>query len=423
MQTEARTTLKVPITYHSNQNKIFFGSKAKKKVIAKGRRFGLTNGYAHRAIEYLLDGISPGLWVDTVNSNIDRYVERYFYLILKNLPPKYWKWRQQKKELDICGHKLDMRSADRPELIEGFAYKFIMLNEAGIILRKEYLYYNTILPMTLDFNPDFYIGGTPKGKGLFHELAVIADNPDSKNQEFFRFTSFDNPYLTQKDVKELTNEIPKSIQEQEVYAKFLEDQSTVFRNLEKCAVAKPKEPESGKQYYLGADVARLQDYTVINVMDDDGNQVYMDRFNKIDWKFQEEKIAFVAKKYNNAQIWLDATGVGDPIFEALRDMDLDVQAYKFTNESKKQLIQLLMMSLEQEKIKIFEKKDLNGKVQYNEMVIFEYEMTSSGLIRYQAPEGYHDDCVIGLALANWGVEHGNIGAAAIPSVGTGDIWA
>lgn len=407
MRTETLKQSPVPIYYHSNQKRIFFDSKVKKKVIAKGRRFGLTKGYANRAIEYLLDGVSPGLWVDTVNTNIDRYMERYFFPILKQIPSKYWKWRQQRKELDICGHKLDMRSADRPELIEGFAYKFIMLNEAGIILRKEYLYYNTILPMTLDFNPDFYIGGTPKGKGLFHELAVKADNPQNENQEFFRFTSFDNPYLTQKDVQELTKEIPKSIQEQEVYAKFLEDQSTVFRNLDKCATAKPREKDSGETYFMGADLARLQDYTVITVMDNEGNQVYMDRFNEIDWKLQEKRIKLVAEKYNNAQVWLDVTGVGDPIYEALVDMGVNVYPYKFTNESKKQLIQMLMMSLEQEKIKIFDKKDPLGKVQFDEMVIFEYEMTSSGLIRYQAPEGYHDDCVVSLALANWGVQQGS----------------
>ena len=310
MQTQEVQKVSVPIYYHPKQKEIFFDYPEKKKVIAKGRRFGLTKGYANRAIEYLLDGISPGLWVDTVNTNIDRYIERYFYPVLKHLPPSSWKWRQQRKELEIFGHKLDMRSADRPELIEGFAYKFIMLNEAGIILRKDYLYYNTILPMTLDFNPDFYIGGTPKGKGLFHELAVRAKNPEKKDQRFFQFTSFDNPFLTQKDVIELTKEIPKSIQEQEVYANFLEDQSTVFRNLLACAVAKPQKPDGGKRYHLGVDIARVQDYTVIDVLDEDGNQVYMDRFNILDWKTQRERIKHVSQLYNNAQVWLDATSMG-----------------------------------------------------------------------------------------------------------------
>lgn len=423
MSTETQVQDKVQIPYHSGQKKFFFDSKVKKKIIAKGRRWGLTRGYAHRSIEYLLDGVSPGLWVDTVYGNIDKYIERYFFPILRKMPQKYWRWRQQKKELEICGHKMDMRSADKPELIEGFAYRFIMLNEAGIILRKEYLYYNSILPMTLDFNPDFYIGGTPKGKGLFHELAVKADDPLTKDQEFFRFTSFDNPYLTQKDVKELTKEIPRSIQEQEVYAKFLEDESTVFRNLLRSATARAQKPIAGKRYYLGVDIARIQDYTVIDVLDDDGNQVYMERFNILDWRIQREKIKYVAQLYNNAQVWLDATSMGgDMMYEDLHNMGLDVHPYKFTNESKKQLVQALMISLDQEKIRIFDKEEPNGKVQFNEMVIFEYEITASGLIRYQAPEGYHDDCVYGLALANWGVQNGGGGAVGISKVGTGDIW-
>ena len=66
-------------------------------------------------------------------------------------------------------------------------------------------------------------------------------------------------------------------------------------------------------------------------------------------------------------------------------------------------------TLEQEKIRLFHKEDPLGKILRDEMLIFEYEMTPSGLIRYQAPEGYHDDSVIALALANWGVQQGGQG--------------
>jgi len=252
-------------------------------------------------------------------------------------------------------------------------------------------------------------------------LAIRADDPEKKDQRFFHYTSFDNPFLTKKDVIELTKEIPKSIQEQEVYAKFLEDQSTVFRNLKACAIAEPKKPVAGKRYYLGVDIARVQDYTVLDVLDEDGVQVYMERFNELDWKIQRERIKYVSQLYNNAQVWLDATSMGgDMMYQNLHDMGLDVQPYKFTNESKKMLVQSLMMSLEQEKIRMLNKEDPNGSIQFNEMVIFEYEMTSSGLIRYQAPEGFHDDCVFGLALANWGVQ--NSGPAGLVIVSKEDVY-
>lgn len=36
-----------------------------------------------------------------------------------------------------------------------------------------------------------------------------------------------------------------------------------------------------------------------------------------------------------------------------------------------------------------------------ELEIFEYEVLPSGKIRYTHPQGFHDDCVISLAMANW----------------------
>ena len=36
----------------------------------------------------------------------------------------------------------------------------------------------------------------------------------------------------------------------------------------------------------------------------------------------------------------------------------------------------------------------------NEMKWYEYRITSGSQITYNTPDGYHDDCVIALALAN-----------------------
>jgi hypothetical protein len=394
MEAQVAGRVTIPIHYHSGQEG-FFSFPAKKKVVAKGRRWGLTKGYANRAIEYLFDGVSPGLWVDTVNSNIDRYVERYFYPILRHLPPAHWEWRQQKKELTVLGRKLDMRSADRPELIEGFAYRFIMLNEAGIILRDEYLWHNAIQPMMLDFNPDVYVGGTPKGKGLFHELYVKAS--ETPGWKEFRFSSFDNPYLQQEELQELVDDIPPSIQRQEIYAEFMEDAGAVFRNVKACAIAKPAEPIQGQRYFAGIDLAKVKDFTTLIILDATGNQVFMDRFNILDWSVQKIRLAKSVQRYG-ARVLIDSTGVGDPIFEDLRRMGLDIQGYQFTNESKRQLIQALIMAFDLKQIQIFD-----DPVLVNECLIFGYEITGSGQIRYSAPEGekYHDDCVIALALANF----------------------
>ena len=156
--------ISLDITYHKNQQKIFFESKARYKVIAKGRRFGLTRGFANYVIDQMMDGVSPVLWVDTIYGNIDRYVERYFTPTLKQLPKNLWKYRSNRNDLKIMSSVCDFRSADRPENIEGFGYALIIINEAGIVLKNRSLWNESIRPMILDYKADVLIGGTPKGK-------------------------------------------------------------------------------------------------------------------------------------------------------------------------------------------------------------------------------------------------------------------
>jgi len=404
-QAQAQNNIDLNLRYHEGQDELFFRVKAKKKVIAKGRRVGFTQGGMQYAIETLADGIGPGLWVDTINSNIDRYVERYGYPVLNQIPSRYWMWRQQKKELDVFGQKLDMRSADQPERIEGFGYKFIILNEAGIILRNEYLWNNAIQPMMLDFNPDVIIGGTPKGKGLFHQLYQWGQDPLKPDWWSKTYSSFDNPFLSQDDLQALVDEIPASVQKQEIYGEFCDDSSTVFRNLKACSsVAGPQDPIFQAVYRAGLDLARLQDFTVLTILDKDGRQVFMDRFQHLDWSVQVNLIATQVKRYNNARLYVDSTGVGDPILEDLKQAGLDVHGHRFDNTFKSQIVNALMMALEKQDIAIFngdENGTPEGKVQMSELQIFEYEITKTGLVRYNAPPGFHDDCVIALALANW----------------------
>ena len=393
MADEARLRL----YYHSAQQRIF-DSPAKVKVVAKGRRFGYTRGCANYVIERMLDGCALVLWVDTINTNIDRYVERYFVPVLRQLPAQHWQWRQQKKELTILDRKCDFRSADQPERIEGFAYNLVVLNEAGIILDDPYLWENTIRPMTLDFKPEQIIGGTPKGKNVFFDLATKAqDRQDARyaDWEYFHFTSYDNPYIDKAEIAKLAEDLPELVRRQEIEGEFLDDATGVFRNLD-AAIGRSVEegPQEQVEYFMGVDLAKHVDFTVMVMLDKDGRQVNWKRINKLDWPYQKTLIAQVANAYH-ASVLVDSTGVGDPIYDDLRKFGLNIVGYKFTHESKKQLIEALMLSFEHGELAL-----LAEPIQANELKMFGFEITGSG-IKYSAPEGKHDDCVMALALANW----------------------
>ncbi|MFH1561884.1 MAG: hypothetical protein ABIF11_00485 [Nitrospirota bacterium] len=391
----------LPIKNFPAQQTIF-ESPARYVIVPKGRRFGLTKGAANNYIKRALArDFKRGLWVDTVNGNIERYVERYFLPALGKLPQDRWNWRKQLKILQIDTSYIDFRSADNPENIEGEGYDYAFLNEAGIILKNEYLWNNAIRPMLWDYKCRTIVGGTPKGKGVFFELYQRGLDTMQPDFASFKFTTFENPYIPHQQIMEDIKSMPERVVRQEIYAEFLEDTGVVFQGVKEIAILQPKEPEENHIYVIGCDLAKLQDFTVMAVYDrKDNHQVFQMRFNQWEWPFQRAKIKEVSKKYNNALVILDSTGVGEPTFDDLSREGVPVEPYKFTNESKKNIIEKLSNFIELKHIKMLQLEET-----INELISFTYDYSEkTGRVIYGAPQGFHDDIVISHALAIWNLQ-------------------
>ncbi|MHB9161686.1 MAG: hypothetical protein ACYC6W_12495, partial [Nitrosotalea sp.] len=343
--------IKLPIRNFPKQQSVF-DSTARYVVVPKGRRFGITTGGANNFIEGAIrNKFQKGLWGDVVNSNIEKYIERLFVPKLKNLPQSMWKWTKDPHVLHIKDSFIDFRSAERPESWEGFGYDKMFLNEAGIILRDQYLWHNSIIPMMWD-NPkcQAIIAGTPKGKGIFHELYMRGLDKDQSNYQSFTFSSFDNPYIPREVIMEDIKNMPQRVVSQEIYAEFLDDTGVVFRGVSNIAILDPKKtPEVNPEhmYVIGADVAKLVDYTVLVVYDrTDNRQVFQMRFTNLEWPVIRQRLVETSRAYNRALIYLDSTGVGEPIFDDLSRLNIPVEAVRLTNELKKQIIEKLSTFIE-----------------------------------------------------------------------------
>lgn len=393
--------IELPIKNFPAQQTIFDNAAAF-VIVRKGRRFGLTRGAANNFIKKALKGsFKHGLWVDVVNANIERYVERYFLPALNKLPQGMYNWRKQQKILEIKDSYIDFRSADTPENIEGFDYDEWFLNEAGIILKNEYLYNNAIKPMLWTKHTHGVIGGTPKGKGLFEQLYQRGLDPDQPNYAAFHFTSFDNPYVPHDIIMEDIKSMPERVVKQEIYAEFLEDSGIVFRGVRDIAILQPKEPEAEHLYVIGCDLAKVQDYTVLTVYDrKDNHQVYQVRFNQLEWPFQKDRIRELSNKFNHALVYIDSTGLGEPIYEDLVRASVPCEAIHFTNEMKKNLVEKLSNWIELKNIMML---DLEETVQEFNSFTYDYS-EKTGRVIYGAPPGFHDDIVFSHALAIWGLE-------------------
>lgn len=226
--------MRLELQYTEHQLDFLYNHKdtARFIIVPCGRRWGKTKGAANGTIEWMIEG-QKLLWGDTISSNIDRYVDRYFKPELNKSEIRY-NWSGQKKLLELpdFGGYMDFRSADRPENWEGFGYDKIILNEAGIILKNDYLYTNAVLPMLMDSpGSKLFAIGTPKGRVTkenkehrFYSMykRAIADDP---LYQVFQYSSYDNPFLSQEDIKALEDEMrlmnPAMVQ-QEIYAEFVD---------------------------------------------------------------------------------------------------------------------------------------------------------------------------------------------------------
>jgi hypothetical protein len=233
----------IEIRITPQQDKIFQELTGKYNIIRKGRRFGFTHGFMLFSLEKLLMGGGPILWGDTINGNIDRYFQRFMLPILNKIGKDKFVWNAQKRELRVMNINtsdpyneqasiMDFRSSDAPENWEGFGYKWIILNEAGIILKDEYLYKNAVLPMLLDY-PDSKLiaGGVPKGKTIkngsehpFYTLSKKAESGDPRYKQWI-FTSYDSAVAKKTDIDELVADYGGAnhpITKQEIFAEFID---------------------------------------------------------------------------------------------------------------------------------------------------------------------------------------------------------
>jgi hypothetical protein len=96
---------------------------------------------------------------------------------------------------------------------------------------------------------------------------------------------------------------------------------------------------------------------------------------------------------------VDASGIGDVIVDDLKGAVGDDRLLPVkTGPNKAMLVDALSIALDQLKVLIPDEA-----VVVNELKSFGYEITKHGNIRYSAPDDMHDDCVIALALAAYGV--------------------
>jgi hypothetical protein len=398
---------------HPAQRAIHEARGVRFRTVCTGRRFGKTLCLAAELLDR--GGCECGGeygWVAPTYNVADRGIEAFrtiadgFVKVVGRAPAR----------VEFTGSAGPVRvwflSADNPDNIRGYGFQGLVIDEAASIPQKVWQY---VLRPTISQTLGWAVFvSTPKGRNWFHDLHTRGLDPFENDYASFVFPSKASPYFPESEWVDAQRTLPEDVFRQEYLAEFMEDSAGVFRNVDACVVGEWEHGKSDefraekvRDVVIGCDVAKHTDFTVLIAMDAETGRCFaMDRFNHLDWPVQKDRILSFVRRYRGRLI-LDATGLGDPIYDDLKQVYSDVEGFKLTQGSKTGLIQRLIVAVEQRRVSWpgnveprMNTDEHGWGVLTAEMKRYEYVISPSGGISYGAPSGYHDDCVIALALAN-----------------------
>jgi len=381
--------------------KMILKHPAETKVLSMGRRWGKT----------VLGG-TTSLYFASQGARVAWTVPTY-----KNGRP-LWRWAEnavaplrKSKQADVSraervvqfngGGFLGIYSMDNENSIRGEAFHFVIVDEAARI--SEEAWTDAIQPTLADYGGHAILISTPNGKNWFWK-EWLHGREGRADIHSWQAPTADNPNLRIRRAAELAKDrVSERTYQQEWLAQFVDDGS-IFRNVQAQATATEQPAIDGHTYVMGCDWGKYNDYTVLTVIDATTHQVVcLDRFNQIDYHLQLGRVKVLADRYQPDVIIAEKNAMGDPIIEQLfYEHGLPVQPFVTTNASKAKVIDALSLAFERSSLAI-----LNHPVLIGELQAYEAQRLPGGLLRYSAPDGMHDDCVISLALAWYGAQWAN----------------
>lgn len=380
-----------------DKQKEIIACESREVTIAAGRRFGKSAICAYMCLRELLKK-DKKIWIvaptyDLTNKVFDYLVQWY----LKAIPDggAGISYRPFPKIKTGWGSSVTCRSTENPTGLLGEEVDLEIVDEAARIPR--HIYDTYLYPVTSSRKGKIVLISTPFGKNWFFEKYMAAKATGGA----FTFPSNSNPFFPPEEWEYAKNRLPEQVFKQEYAALFLDDAASVFRRIndivdENCL----EDYRADKKYIMGVDLGRYNDFTVLTVIDTFSHKVvYWDRFKETNFSLQKKRIMALSNRYGKARMIIDSTGMGDPIAEDIRNEGYLVEDFTISGKSKKQLIEKLAVFIEQRGVAIPRNETL-----IDELAAYGYEVTDAGNMKYGAPAGLYDDCVISLALAVWGLD-------------------
>jgi hypothetical protein len=381
-------------------------------VVALGRRSGKSTMGHELVIRTALQHAPAGWFGPTY-----KLLEESWRELKRLLGPTVTQKSEQEHRLELYGGgTIECWSMDTGDPARGRKYRRIVVDEAAMVPNLLDIWNQALRPTLADLEGQSWWLSTPRGLNDFYTLYQRGQDPLEGEWASWQMPTTVNPHISASELAAAKHEMPERDYAQEFEARFLQlEGAGVFRGVTAVARLTPQGPEPGHQYVIGVDWGRTTDFTAICVFDATLNQqVALDRFAQIDYELQTERLHRWAEAYRPLLVVAEQNAMGRPLVERLQTgygrvlqeprKALPVWAWEATNASKAALVQSLGIAIERGDITL-----LDDAVQTGELLAYESKVLPSGMLRYGAPSGQHDDTVIALGLAYLGAQREGAG--------------
>jgi len=182
------------------------------------------------------------------------------------------------------------------------------------------------------------------------------------------------------------------------------------------------------KYVVGVDLGQTADYTAITILEERERGSYdvrfLDRFRNVPYPSIVKRLDHLVRRLDERpSMAVDATGVGRPVIDMIRDANLPANVYAITltggdvvtqdgmerHVPKRDVASIIAVLLQTRRLRIarnLKESETLGR----ELVNFRVKISLSGHDSYEAwREQEHDDLVLAVGLAAWLFEKGRDG--------------
>lgn len=364
-----------------------------------GRRAGKTELGLHLIITEALKGGFCCYCTPTYSQSLDvwrRVCNTLAPLVLeKNVEQKFLRLENGST---IEFFSLDGSSSDT---IRGRKFSLVVIDEAAMVTDLENSFWSILRPTLSDLAGSAWMLSTPAGLNHFYNFWSLGQDSMNTQWKSWKLPSESNPYLDPAELRAAKQSMPQWRYATEYEAEFIDSGNSIFRYVSDAIhPALPiARPVRGHSYVVGVDVGRVNDFTCISVIDEqDRSLCCIDRFTNLDFSMQIERLKAIVDRFKPAMTLIEANNFGIAFIEGCRKAGMRITPFQTTNATKSAAIESLSAAFEQHAIAI-----PNDVTLLSELRSFSVSTTATGLSRYSAPMGMHDDTVLSFAIGWAGV--------------------